>query len=164
MICAANVNATRRRSSALRVHKPRLFIDADVIFAGAAAPSEQGASYVILRMAELTLLDCVTSQQAITEVEQNLIEKLPSKLPEFRLLVSRCLRVVSDPAPGDLLAHAEEADPKDLPLLVKALQENCAYLITFNTRHYFPKSKSLRVQKPGDFILTLRQFLGQMQK
>jgi predicted nucleic acid-binding protein len=146
------------------MHKPRVFIDADVIFAGAAAPSEQSASHVILRMAELTLLDCVTSQQAITEVERNLSEKLPSKLPEFRLLVSRCLRVVPDPAPGDLLAHAEESDPKDLPLLVTALQENCSHLVTFNVRHYFPRSNAIKVQKPGAFILTIRQLLGQLQE
>jgi len=36
--------------------KPRVFIDADVLFAGAASPSEHGASLVILRMAEITVL------------------------------------------------------------------------------------------------------------
>ena len=142
--------------------KLKVFLDADVIFAGAAAPSEQGASHTLLRMGELTLLDCVTSRQAITEVERNLGKKLPAKLPEFRLLVSRCLRVISDPAPGDLHAHSTEADPEDLPLLVAAMQENCSYLVTFNTRHYFPKSNSIRAEKPGDFIFTVRQLLGQM--
>jgi predicted nucleic acid-binding protein len=142
--------------------KLKVFLDADVIFAGAAAPSEQGASHTLLRMGELTLLDCVTSEQAIIEVERNLEKKLPAKLTEFRLLVSRCLRVISNPAPGALHAYSREADPKDLPLLVAAIQENCSYLITFDTRHYFPKSNSIRVQKPGDFIFTARQLLGQM--
>ena len=35
--------------------KPRVFVDADVLFAGAASPSEHGASFVVLRMAEITL-------------------------------------------------------------------------------------------------------------
>ncbi|MCL4394855.1 MAG: hypothetical protein M1482_08670, partial [Chloroflexi bacterium] len=61
-----------------------MFVDADVIFAGSAAPSEHSASHVILQMGEITLLDCVTSQQAIAEVERNLAEKLPAKLPTFR--------------------------------------------------------------------------------
>jgi hypothetical protein len=108
------------------------------------------------------LLGCVTSRQAITEVERNLEKKLPAKLPEYRLLVSRCLRVISDPAPGDLHAHFPEADPKDLPLLVTIMRENCSYLIALNTRHYLSNSNSIRAQKPGDFVFTVRQLLGQM--
>jgi hypothetical protein len=37
--------------------KLRVFVDADVIFAGSAAPSEHSASHVVLRMGEITLLD-----------------------------------------------------------------------------------------------------------
>jgi len=40
--------------------KPKAFVDADVIFAGAAAPTEHGASHVVLRMGEITLIDCVS--------------------------------------------------------------------------------------------------------
>ena len=32
--------------------KPRIFVDADVLFAGASSPNEHSASLVILRMAE----------------------------------------------------------------------------------------------------------------
>ena len=46
--------------------RPRVLVDADGLFAGAAAPSEQGASLVILRMAEITLIEAVASQQVIT--------------------------------------------------------------------------------------------------
>lgn len=54
------------------MNKVSVFLDADVIFAGAAAPTEHGASHVVLRLGEITLLNCVTSIQAITEVERNL--------------------------------------------------------------------------------------------
>ncbi len=144
------------------VNKPVVFLDADVIFAGSAAPSEHGASHVVLRMGEITLLECLTSQQAVSEVERNLTAKLPNKLPEFRLLVSRCLRVVPDPTPADLLPHIGQADPKDLPLLVAALREDCTYLLTFNVRHYFPTAGTIVVQRPGEFLLTIRSLLGQM--
>ena len=38
-----------------RPPKPRVFVDADVLFAGAAAPGEHGASLVILRIVKRQL-------------------------------------------------------------------------------------------------------------
>ena len=37
--------------------KPRVFVDSDVLFAGAASGAEHGASLVVLRMAEITLIE-----------------------------------------------------------------------------------------------------------
>lgn len=142
--------------------KLRVFVDADVLFAGAASPSTHGASHILLVMGELTLIECVTSTQAVTEVERNLAAKLPAKLPEFRLLVSRALHIVPDPAPEDLPAYAGQADPKDLPLLAAALREACPYFITFNTRHYYPTGDAIKILRPGDMVLTIRQTLGQL--
>ncbi len=65
----------------MKARNPRVFVDADVLFAGAALPSEHSASLVILRLAEITLLDAMASQQVITEAERSLREKLPDKLP-----------------------------------------------------------------------------------
>lgn len=144
------------------VNRPVVFLDADVIFAGSAAPSEHGASHIVLRMGEITLLKLVTSQQAVSEVERNLAAKLPGKLPEFRLLVSRCLQIVADPEPADLYPFIGQADPKDLPLLVAALRERCAYLLTFNVRHYFPAANAIVVQPPGNFLFTIRNLLSQI--
>lgn len=73
---------------------PYVFIDADVLFAGSASASEAGASLVVLRMAEITLLKAITSEQVIVEVERNLTVKMPTAMPTFRLLVDRCLEVV----------------------------------------------------------------------
>jgi hypothetical protein len=49
--------------------RPSIFLDADAMFAGAASPHAYGASHVILRLGQYTILDCVTSEQAIAEVE-----------------------------------------------------------------------------------------------
>ena len=68
-----------------------VFVDADVLFAGAASPSEHSASMLILRLAEITLIEAVTSEQVITEAERNFEAKLPKALPAFHHLVSRCL-------------------------------------------------------------------------
>jgi len=136
--------------------KPRVFVDADVIFAGAASPSQHGASLVILRMAEITLIEAVTSRQAIAEAERNLAEKLPVALPTFRLLVARCLRVVPDPQPEDLLPYAGLADPEDAPLLNAAVREGCPWLVAFNVRHYRPGHPDVTVLRPGEFLLRVR--------
>lgn len=143
-----------------RPPEPRVFVDADVLFAGAASPSEHSASLTVLRMAEITLIQAITSQQAVTEAERSLAIKLPAALPTFRLIVGRCLRVVPDPAPADLTPYAGLADPTDLPLLVAALREGCAWQVTFNLRHYRPGHPQVTVLRPGDLILRVRDRLS----
>jgi hypothetical protein len=143
--------------------KPRVFVDADVLFAGAVGPSEQGASLMILRMAEITLIEAVASQQVVVEAERNLAAKLPQASPAFRLIVSRCLRVVPDPQPADLLCYTGLADPKDLPILVAAQREGCPWLITFNVRHYQPGHPDVAVLRPGEFVLRVRDLLARLR-
>lgn len=148
----------------------RVFVDADVLFAGAASPSEHpsgSASLVVLRLAELTLLDAVTSEQAVTECERNLRAKLPEALAEralaaFRHLIARALRVVPDPEPKDLAAHDGRAHPKDLPLLVTALREGCPLLTTFNTKDYEPGDAAVEVLEPGALVRRVRGLLAQI--
>lgn len=142
------------------MRKPRVFVDADVLFAGAAAPSEHGASLTILRMAEITLIEALTCQQAIIEAERNLAVKLPVALPAFRLIVSRCLQIVFDPTPEELAPHAGRADPEDLPILVSALREGCPWLVSFNLRHFQPGVPAVTVLRPGDFVLRVRDHLS----
>jgi len=142
------------------MRKPRVFVDADVLFAGAAAPSEHGASLTILRMAEITLIEALTCQQAISEAERNLAVKLPVALPAFRLIVSRCLQIVSNPTPEELAPHAGRADPEDLPILVSALREGCPWLVSFNLRHFQPGVPAVTVLRPGDFVLRVRDHLS----
>lgn len=143
-----------------RTRKPRAFVDADVLFAGAASPTEHGASLVVLRMAEITLVEALASEQVIAEAERNLADKLPQALPTFRLIVSRSLRVVPDPEPDDLKPHKGSVDPEDLPILVAALREDCQWLVTFNVRHYRPGHPDLTVLRPGEFVRRVRDQLA----
>ena len=145
-----------------RPHKPRVFVDADVLFAGAASSSEHSASLVVLRMAEITLIEARTCQQVITEAERNLSNKLPQALSAFRLLVDRCLQVVPDPTPEQLAPHTSIANPKDLPILVSAVREACPYLVTLNIRDYEPGHAEVTVLKPGEFVLRVRDLLAHL--
>jgi predicted nucleic acid-binding protein len=137
-------------------------VDADVLFAGSASTNEHSASLLILRLSEVTLIEALTSQQVITEVERNLEVRLPAALPAFRLLVSRSLRVVPDPQQEQVDACAGQADPKDLPILVAAQQAGCAWLVTFNVRHFQPGHSDLVTLTPGEFILRLRYLLAEL--
>jgi len=142
--------------------RSRIFIDADVLFAGSASPSQHSASLVILRMAEITLIDACTSTQVIGEVERNLEEKMPAAVPAFRLIVQRCLRVVENASPDQGRAIAGSAHPKDLPILATALREKCAYLATYNIRHFQPGASGVLVLTPGDLVQRIRYLLSQL--
>lgn len=140
---------------------PRVFVDADVLFAGAAGPTEFGASLVVLRMAEITLVEAITCQQVIDEAERNLRDKMPAALPAYQMIVSRCLQVVATPSAADCLPFGGLADPKDLPILVAAVREQCPMLVTFNTRHFQPGHPDILVLRPGEFIRRARYLLSQ---
>jgi predicted nucleic acid-binding protein len=142
--------------------KPCIFIDADVLFAGAASPNQHSASSLILRMAELTLIEAITSVQVITEVERNLVEKMPKAIPAFRMLVSRSLKVIPDPGIDDLAKAAGLADQEDLPILIAAVQAKCGLLVTFNMRHFLPGHPEVTVLKPGDIVLRIRYLLARL--
>jgi hypothetical protein len=142
---------------------PRVFVDADVLFAGAAAPTEHGASLTVLRMAEITLIQALASEQVIVEVERNLSVKLPSALPAFRLIVQRSLRVVSDPGPAELIPLRGLAHPHDQPILAAAVREGCGWLVTFNLRHFRPGHPNVQVLRPGDLVLRVRGLLASLR-
>ena len=144
--------------------RPRVLVDADVLFAGSAAPREHGASLVILRMAEITLIEALTSQQVIDEAERNLAAKLPAALPIFRLLVSRCLSVVPDLEPSDVAACEGLAHPKDAPILAAAVRYRCPWLVTFNVRHYQPGHPAVTVMTPGQLVLDVRDRLARLNQ
>ena len=142
--------------------RPRVFVDADVLFAGAASPGEHSASLVVLRLAEITLIEALTSEQVNVEAERNLTEKLPQLPPAFRLIVSRCLHVVPDPHPADLLPHVGFAHRRDLPILAAAIRQGCEWLVTFNVRGFRPGHPAISVLRPGEFVLCVRDLLAHL--
>jgi hypothetical protein len=148
---------------ASKEHRPRIFIDADVLFAGAASPAEHSASLVILRMAEITLIEAICSEQVIREVERNMQTKMVKALPAFQLLTSRCLRIISDPTLDEIKAIGAVANEKDLPILTAALREKCTFLTTYNLRHYQLGLPGITVLKPGDLVLRVHYLLAQLK-
>ena len=139
---------------------PRVFLDADAIVAGSA--STTGAAHLILQLGEVGVIDVVSSGQAREEVERVLRRKLPAALPAFTLLADAAVRWIANPPQGNLNRYSGWADPKDLPILVAAIEEGCASLVTFNKRHFKPEKGSIRVENPGEFIERLRSILEKL--
>lgn len=132
-------------------------MDADALFAGAASVS--GASHVILQLGELGIVEVGVPDQARVEAERNLRVKLPAALPAFRTLVDACTTPLAM-APirtSNRLARAEEAHPKDAPILAAAIADRCRWLVTFNVRDY--RTDQLRVSLPDPFLEELSAML-----
>lgn len=140
--------------------KLRLFIDSNVLIAGSV--STHGASFVVLQLAELGIVTALISEQVMIEVERNLAIKLPAALPAFRTLVEVTLMRVPDPPPDMIAACARQADLKDAPILAAALQNKCRFLLTHNTRHFWPTGEYPSVVTPGEFLVRLRFHLSAM--
>lgn len=140
--------------------KPRIFVDADVLVAASA--STAGASHALLRLSDLTIIQCLISKQVAMEAERNLQRKLPQALPAFRLLVASAVEQVNDPPAADLPPFVAYAEAKDVPILAAACRHGCHYLVTFNVRHFSPPTQTIAVLRPGEFLLKLREQLEQL--
>lgn len=155
----SNDAATTERSTEA-LTKPRLFLDADVLIAGSA--SAAGASHIILHLSDLTIIECIISEQVKVEAERNLREKMPQALPAFRLLVESAVKLVDDPDKNQLISWRGQAHVEDLPVLAAALLHRCHYLVTFNVKHYYPEGGQIIVLRPGEFLYRLRQQLMEL--
>ncbi len=143
------------------VRRPKVYLDTDVLLA--AAGSTKGASHLIIKLSELTLIEGVISEAVRVEAERNLIAKLPHALPAYRaFLKSAKLREIPLPSPDQMKLYHQQADPKDLPHLVAACLAGCHYLVTHNTRHYAPKPGTIEVLNPGALLERIRQQLSRL--
>jgi hypothetical protein len=56
------------------------------------------------------------------------------------------------------------AHPKDLPILTSAITNRADYLVTFNTKHYFPvRECNLAVLQPGKMLQKIRLILSHLE-
>ena len=138
----------------------RIYVDADVLFAGASSPSDHSASQVLLTLSEITLIEGITSSLALAECRRNLEAKLPKATADFDRLVRRALSAGDAPSREELLPYVGRADWKDLPHLVSALHEDCRYLTTYNVEDYKPGHSNVEVVRPGTLVRRVREELS----
>ena len=137
---------------------PRVFFDSSVVIAGAF--SATGASYILLHLAGLTILDGRIAPVVRTEALRNVTANLPSALPHLRVLLDTAL--VEGPAATaeQLLAVAAHAEPEDQAILAAAVAQECRFLVTLNEADFWPPPALIAVVRPGDLLKRLRAQLA----
>ena len=138
-----------------------VFVEADMLIAGSA--SKTGASFALLQLCELNVIYGIACEQVITECRRNLKQKLPEALKPFENIITNTVKVSQNPNQKDCKEHNQMAHEKDLPILTSALQNQAKYLVTFNTKHYFPRpSTSIQILQPKDILHKIRTILSEI--
>lgn len=134
---------------------PRVFLDANVLFA--AAYSQDGLSALLIELGAVGRVTLLTSPLAIVEAERNLEAKRPAALPALRANLS-AVRIVREPAPADVeRLTPPELSSKDRPLLAAAIVAGATHFVTGDVAD-FGRFMDRRARLPLR-IMTPRQFL-----
>ncbi len=134
-----------------------VFFDSDVMIAGSA--STTGASHMLLKLSEISIIKGIISRQVAEECRKNIRVKLPTALPVFNEIISRSVIIKRNPSPGFLSSIDGQAHPKDLPILAAALKSGAHFLVTFNVKDYFPvRSTGIEIIKPGNLLQEIREY------
>jgi len=139
-----------------------LFLDSSALFAGVV--SAEGASRVLLLLAETGHIAATISEQVLAETERAIARKIPHALDDFRqaILASK-VQIVRDPSPEevntnlDLISHAT-----DVPIVLAAMGAKAEYLVTLNRVHFIDdpdvaEKSGLRIGTPGDALHWVRE-------
>lgn len=140
----------------------KIFFDADTLIAGSA--SQTGASFLLLQLCEIRVLIGLTCRQVVAECRRNLVKKLPQAEPIFDEIVKHALEIKKNPTPDEQNTYRHMAHPKDLPILASAIKSGADYLVTLNTKHYFPvREHNLTVLQPGEMLQKIRLMLSHLE-
>lgn len=139
----------------------RLYIDADVLFRAVTRSHQQTAAYIVLKLADLTLLEVITARHAFHEALRNLHGHSAAGAAELLDLAGHSLQIISDPKPSMLVSVQDQANPKDVINLAAAQEGGAPLLITFNTRDYFVRTAPVRIMAPGQFIEAMRVIMAE---
>lgn len=138
---------------------PRVFFDTSAVIAGAF--STTGASYILLQLAGLTLLDGRISPDVRAEALRNVTAKTPAALPHLRVLLGTVL-VEIPYTDTQIEAVRDYADPKDVRILAAAVAQQCRYLVTLNEKDFWPPPTLIAVTRPGTLLQMLRVQLANL--
>jgi len=110
-------------------HRPRVFLDSNVIFSGLYSP--EGAPGIILEHFVKGSVRVVVSQQVLEEVVRTVRAKLPDALPTLkRLLVSIPPEVMADPGREEIERWMKKLPLGDAAILAAAIGAQPDYFIT----------------------------------
>lgn len=141
-------------------HRPRVFLDSNVIFSGLYSP--EGAPGIILEHFVKGSISVVVSQQVLEEVVRTVKAKLPGALPALRrLLVSAPPEVVADPQRQESERWTNRLPLGDAAILAAAIGAQPDYFIT-GDKHFtdvpaIAEEARLLVVTPAQFLELLER-------
>ena len=141
-------------------HRPRVFLDSNVVFSGLYSP--EGAPGVILEHFVKGSIRVVVSQQVLEEVVRTVRAKLPSTLPALRrLLLSTPPEVMADPELRETEQWMKRLPLGDAAILAAAIGTQPDYFIT-GDKHFtedpgIAGEAGLHIISPADFLRLLEQ-------
>lgn len=144
-----------------RTDPVKVCLDSDVVIAGLF--SREGASYALLVLGEVGLLQIVVPAAGVEEIRRNLTAKLPEALPRLEEFLRALAVDVCRPKAADLRRAQENAHEKDAPILAAAMTSGSSFLVTHNTRH-FKSSESPRVIRPRELIENARAWMARLDE
>ena len=140
----------------------RVFLDANVYFAGCASPS--GASALILQLARRGLIRIVASRLVLREADRNLRRKSHRSHAEafHRLLKATEMTILPAPDEQALARYEAHIHPKDVPVLAAAVEAKADYLVTLDRKHFLTEAvrshaRGIQILTSGDFLKDLRR-------
>ena len=138
----------------------RVFLDANVLFTAAYSPA--GLSALLIELGAAGRVTLLTSPLAIVEAERNLEAKRPEALPTLQGSLTAAVRVVREPAPGDVeRLTPPELSSKDRPLLAAAIVARATHFVTGDVAD-FGRFMDRRARLPLR-VMTPRQFLTEVR-
>jgi predicted nucleic acid-binding protein len=136
------------------VELPRFFLDSSVILA--ACGSARGANSVIMKLAEIGMIEVVTIPYVFDEVERNLERKFADSSQTYRVLRSNIPWVImTNPSAEQFIRWLQIIPLKDASVLEAAVQINPARLVTLDQKHFI--RPAIVAQQTGLTIATPKQ-------
>jgi predicted nucleic acid-binding protein len=141
--------------------KPRVFVDATVLFAGIGWPRW---SYAVLRHAVQRDFQLVLSPLVIEQARRNLQEKLPASVASFDTWLSHVsCELAPDPRPEAVATHLDLVrDVEDVPVAVAALAAHVDYLVS-EDKDFTEESATRELRKHVTImrpVIFLREVMG----
>lgn len=127
----------------------RLFLDANVFFAGCLSP--EGASAFILELARRKRIEIAASRLVLREADRNLRRKAPAPaLKTFHQFLQQVkVRVILLPTDEEIVSPYEAmVHPKDLPVLSSAIASKSDYFLTLDRKHFLSSPLVQKLKKP----------------
>ena len=143
--------------------RPRLFLDASVLFAATVSP--RGGSAAVIELARAKRVTLALTKTIVQETQLNLERKADSKAVGLFLRFALAFKATIAPAPTQRALRRYDrliSDRNDRHVLAGAATSRSSVLLTLDRRHFMTDTLRraklpFRIQTPGKFLTAWRE-------